>query len=470
MDEVATTARVSARGAGEEPLGLRANLALDLRTARAAFPGGAALLPLVALGIGLGFGIARPGYITIYSQSLLFIVLAVACGAFGRTTGAALVLSHAVGDMARFLQNRDGTVGAQVSRDTIIGRLIIEGVLWLVVVIVPTAARRLEVLVERPLVPRLPQRLAGSLSVGVGVAAGTYLWANVMPYLVRPAFVYSPPPDTLQPQLHPELLAVAAGCAAALVTLLLRRRRVAAAEIGPLIGGLPRTGFGALVVRAVGFALMLALLAGVLTSPADVAILVGAFVLGELGAAAAGRSRSAAARAPGGVIVITGLALSGAAALIGAWAVDRLGLAIKGEDPSFLPIVVAAGVGFVVARSILALADPGQGPRPWVPTAPGAPAMLSGLALAVVLGGLVLVPTALADNCSNLGDCGFSQHFLLVISGFAAFFGAGAAAMSGGGTGGAGGDGGAGGGSRGGKSTPGPKGPPPSEPPPDEVY
>ncbi len=447
----------------DRDVGLRAGIALDLGTAAAAFPLGRLVIPVVVLAIGLGFGLLRPGYVTVYSESLLFIVVAIAVGAFGRTTGALLVIAHGAADMARFLQNQDHTTGAAVNRDTIVGRVVIEGVLWLVVVMVPSIARRAEWIVEDRAGTSLPGRTVGAVAAAAVAGLGTYLWSEVMPYLMRAAYIYSPPPVTLQPQLHPEQLAVAAAVAVLLVTLVVRRRAVAPAEVGPFVAGLPSTGPGGLILRVLGYAALILLVSGILAGPGDALILAAGFVLGEVGAALADRAGSAVARIPAALISAVGLLLAIAVAL---------GLArIITAPPSnvvsasiFLPIVAAAAGAFAVARTTTALARHGSRGAVRVAPAAGALGLLGGVLAVALLLAFVFPTVALADNCSNLGDCGFSQRFLLVISGFAAFFGAGAGAMSGGGGQGGDGGGGGGGGGRGGSRSP--KTPPPPPPPP----
>ena len=106
------------------------------------------------------------------------------------------------------------------SVETFVGRLVTEGVLWLVVVIVPSAGRRAEWIVEGRLGNGVPVRIGGAVVGAVAAAFGTYLWANIMPYLIRPAYKYSPPPFTLQPQQHAEPLATICVLRIILVALL----------------------------------------------------------------------------------------------------------------------------------------------------------------------------------------------------------------------------------------------------------
>ena len=213
-------------------IGLRANIRLDLDTARRAFPLGQLIIPIGAFAIGAGHRAgSRPGYYSIYSESLTVIIVLAAVGAFGRTIGTLAVVGHAATEMAHFLLIPDPTTGAQVDRDTIVGRLVAEGVLWLVVVLVPSVGRRSEWIAEQRLGRALAGRLVGAGVGAVIVGSGAYLWANVMPYLLRAAYTYSPPPFTLRPQQQPEFLAEAIGLA------FLRDRRPAPAH-GRAVGGL----------------------------------------------------------------------------------------------------------------------------------------------------------------------------------------------------------------------------------------
>jgi hypothetical protein len=444
--------------------GLRAGVALDLETAARAFPFGRYAIPLAALLVGLGIGWLRPGYTSVYGESLPVIVVLVAIGSFGRPVGALVTLAYGVADVAHFLLVLESTTGAQLTPYTFVGRLVLVAVLWLAVVVVPSFARRIESIGEDRLGDTPAGRIGGAVIGAVVVAGGIYLWSNVMPYLQRAAFKYSPPPFTIQPQQHPEMLAVACAVAFLAVAVVVRRRIVSEAELGPLVGGLPQRGLLGLVVRVVGYAVVIVLVSGILSGPRDALILVIGFTAGELvawllarsGAARIARGLPSTLMATGGLVatVVVALVVGGLAN-----AVWPTGLA----DSPFFPIILATACAYPLARGALALAARGSSRMRGVPI----PVAMVGV-LAVVACVVLLFPmTALADNCSNLGDCGFSQRFLLVIGGFAAFFGAGAAAASSP-PGGGGGDSGGGGGGSGPKSQPKPKQPP--TPPPNDEY
>lgn len=445
--------------------GLRAGVALDLETATRAFPFGRFVVPAAAVALGLGIGWLRPGYTSVYGESLAVIVALVAIGSFGRPIGALVTLSFGLADLVHFVLLPDSTIGAQMTPYVLAGRVVLIAVLWLAVVVVPSFARRVELIGEDRLGDLSVGRVGGAV-VGAAVAGGgIYVWSNVMPYLQRAAFSFSPPPHTLQPQQHPEPLALACAAAYLAVTVVLRRRVVATAELGPFIGGLPQRGPLGLMVRVVAYAAVIVLVSGILSGPRDALILVIGFAGGEVAGWLAERPAAAAIvrGLPSTLLAAGGLALTVLVALIVGGAADAVwptGLA----DSPFLPIILATACAYPVARASLALAAHGSSRMRAVPISV---AMLG--VLAVVAGVAVLFPmSALADNCSNLGDCGFSQRFLLVIGGFAAFFGAGAAAASGPPPDGGGGDGGGGGGGNGPKSQPKPKQPP--TPPPNEEY
>ncbi len=405
--------------------GLRAGIALDLATADAAFPMGRLVVPLLAIAAGLGVGWARPGYTSIYGESLAVIAILVAIGTFGRTIGALTAIAYGAADLAHFLAIPDATIGAQVSRDTFLGRLAALEALWIAIVVVPSVARQIEALLEARGGDGLPSRVAGAAAGGVVAGAGMYLWSNVMPYLIRPAFKYSPPPQVLQPQAHPQVMAVAVGAAYVLVALALRRRTVDRIEREPLLGRL--TGLGAVLYRIALYAALLLLMLGLISGPLDVAVLVASFVVAEAGATAVARAGrpGAAPRVSGLVIAVGGLVLALAATVV----VGRVagGMWPKGlGDSLFFPIVLAVAVSYPIARIAFALAATRRGPARPVPGAVAAAGVVGLLALAF----LAVPSSALADNCSNLDDCYYQLLFLSTLLGFGGLFAAAASSAS----------------------------------------
>ncbi len=406
--------------------GLWGGILLDLETAGRAFPLGRLVIPLVALALGLGIGWFRPGYVSIYGESLAVIVVFVAIGSFGRTIGALAVVAFGIADVAHFLLIADPTIGAQVSRGTLVGRIVAPGVLWLVAVLVPSVGRRAEWIVEDRAGDGGLGRLVGAAAGAVAAAGGAYLWANVMPYLIRPAFTYSPPPQTLQPQQHPAELAIAAAVVFALASVALRRRAVDQVELDPLLEP-PASPPAALVYRVVAYAVLTVLVWGIVSGPADVAVLAAGFLVGEVGAWLAARPTASRALAhlPPLLLAVAGLALSAAVAV----AIGGLGGGLwpKGlGDSVFFPIVLAIAVAFPIARIGFSLA---ASRRVQVPPIPFGAAVVGAVGI-VALAGLTFPQVALADNCANLGDCGFFALFMLTVFGFGFFFAAAAYALS----------------------------------------
>ena len=406
-------------------MGLRANVSLDLDTAARALPSGRFVIPLVAIAIAAGFGLARPGYASIYGESLLLIVLLTAAGAFGRTLGIAVVLVHGITDMIRFILVPDGFL-SQLTLHDALGRLISYGVLWLVVVYVPSVARGIAAAAEARR-GGLSGRFAGA-GIGAAVAGiGTYLWSNLMPYLFGAVYHQSPAPQTLQPQQHPELLSLGVAAAYLLVDLFLRRRRIHPIELRPLLAGVPRTGIVGLVVRILGFGVLLVGISGIMTTNLDAYILIGSFVVAEIAAAAVGRwglpgtgGRSAR------TISLAGSALSVVVVIAVGWVANRVwpnGLL----ESRFLPIILSLAVAFPIARVAASLAA-----RAWRAdegarkvdegTAPSSPVVTAAVTLGVitvVLAAMLVMPaTALADNCASLGDCFFTALFWGVMFSF----------------------------------------------------
>jgi hypothetical protein len=394
--------------------GLRAAMSLDLDTAARAFPAGRFVIPLVVVAGALGIGWLRPGYASIYGESLAVIVVLVAFGSFGRAFGALTVLLYGAVDIAHFLIISDPTIGAQANLGTFVGRVVAAGVLGLVVVAVPSSARLAERMIEGRLA-HAAGRYIGATGAGVAVAIGTYLWANLMPYLIRPAFRYSPPPVTLQPQQHPEALAVAAGIAYLAVTVLLRRRSVDPSEAGPLLGRVP-SGPAGLTVRVIAYGAVIIFLSGILGGALDVGILVAGFAAGEVGAWLVGRS-GVCWPLPGPA----GSFLTIAAGFVAMLGVGSLGGSIwpngLPESP-FFPIILATSITFPIVRMGFAIGTRRGAAAGAIPMASSVIWILAILGLLA----LAMPPAALADNCAGLGDCSFRQLLIGTLMAYAAFF------------------------------------------------
>lgn len=428
-----------------EPRGLRANVALDLATARHALPFGRQVIPLIALGSAAGFGFLRPGYSSIYGESLLLIVLLFAFGALGRTLGTLAVFAYGAADMVRFVVGPDRFSGEPSVLDAF-GRLISYAVLWALVVYVPSIARRLEWQVESRRDRGLLGRFAAT-AVGAAIAGiGAYLWANVMPYLFRGVYGGSPDPATLQPQQHPELLALAVAATYCLVVAFLRRGPVNPVELAPLLA-LPRTGLSGLTVRILAYSLLVLGLSGVISGTFDVGILIAGFVVAEAGAWLVGRRglRGVGEGRSPAVISGAGAVAAVIALLVVGWVANaiwpqgifaRIG-PVGLVQSRFWPIILALAVAWPIARIGFSLAarvgrdatigNPG--------TSAAVPAAVSGiigvlLALLLVVATLLMPAVALADNCGTLADCFYMAFFVATMGGFGAGLLAAANALS----------------------------------------
>lgn len=290
-------------------------------------------------------------------------------GALGRTLGTAAVVALGIADFARFLVGPDKYLPFTIQSD-VIGRVVTYGVLWLLVVYVPSIARRVEWAAETRRNLGLLGRFLAS-AIGAAVAgAGAYFGANVMPYLFRTAYRGSPNPATLQPQIHPEVLALGVAVAYFLVVVFLCRGPINPVELAPLFGGLQRTGISGLLVRVVAYGVVLLGLSGVLSGMFDVEILSAGFVVAEVGAWVAGKSRPASLveHRSSGVITAAAAVISGVVMLTVSWIATGIwpqGLFFANSplgviQSRFWPIVLALAVAWPVARIGLSLAARAQ--------------------------------------------------------------------------------------------------------------
>ena len=392
--------------AADEPRlqGFRANLHLDLVTAVFAFPSGRWLIPLIVVVIGAGFGLVRPGYHSVYSESLLAIVIFAVVGSFGRTLGTVLVIVYGIGDMIRFLLVPDN-FGSHVDLHDIVGRVLANGVLWLVVVLVPSIGRRVEWTIQVRSGFSTASRYIGAAMGGATAAAGTYVWAYGMQYLQASLYRQSPLPATLQPEQHPAELAIAIGVVYVVVALLLRRRPVWDLEVGPIIGGLPRAGVRGFLVRLAIYAIAILGVSGILYNALDLGVLIASCIVAELGAWVVGRPAMthAAGRTPAVLLYVAAAGLS-AVAVFG---VSRIALSAWPQglgESLFWPIILAIAVGLPVGRITFTFAAHGRAASPSISRS----ASVAGTATLVVLALLAFPQVAFADNCGHGGsllDC-----------------------------------------------------------------
>jgi hypothetical protein len=362
--------------------------------------------PEVAPARVIGYGeVWQPVLRDIYTESVPFMVLAVSLGLLGRTPGMLFVLAFGVLDFAYWI-----FIGTFASNwagprpDTIVGRLILDGLLWVLVVIIPGLQRRSHEFARR----RVPAPLGGAALSAAATGVLVWAWTAPMPWLQRPAMGAlvsgSPTYESVAGvQVHDLALAVAAGVVALAVALLLQRGPwFAIADRLPLLGeSLART---PIIGHAVRYGVVLALLLGFMTTPIDLVIILAALVGADLIVLPLARRAHVALHLPGLPAWIglgVGVLLSGLVSVVifsmwwGPTAISE-----------FLVIVVAIAVGLLVVPLGFGLLSDQATPSDR-PSSGGAAAGGTALAVALAMGiaWVALPSSAAADNCSGFIDC-----------------------------------------------------------------
>lgn len=353
------------------------------------------------LAVAAVFSLARVGIRDLYTESIPFLILALAAGFLSRTTGMLMVAAHIAFDLIGTLTGIGESFGAASLQSPlhVLGRLITYWLLWLLVVIIPTLQR----VSHYAAIDWLARRNAATIvaaPASAAVAAGfVYLWSTAQPFLIRPAFGGFPTVEAMEPQRTGWLIALAAFAIATAVAVGFQRRVWTGADLIPLVRRTGRFDAGGLVMRLVAYAVAVVLLLGLITSVLDVVILAAALIGGELLVPVIGRTepaRSVLPRIPFLVRLALGL---GATFLISHLLFNVFYEPFLGSE--FFPIVVALAISLVVFR---VLVEVPAAPRPPSPAAP-APAA-TGFAILVALGASLVAPApVLADNCSGLADC-----------------------------------------------------------------
>jgi hypothetical protein len=402
---------------------LRAIFVVDLRSLDAALPQGRVIAAVAIAAIVIVFGVVRLGIRDVYTESLPFLLLAMAVGYLSRATGIGLVVAFGVVDLLMAVVRPTPYTSLDSGPLVLVGRLIADWLLWLLIVSIPTLQRVLRARFADD--PRLAQPLrVAAVPISAVVAGGlTFLWCNAQPYLIRPVFRIAPQSPAMLPQQLPVQLALAAAVIALVLGYAYQARAksptdfISLVDLGNLRGG------SALVARVVVYALALVAILGLLTSPIDPIILVAAFVGAELLAglvAATPQLGHLVASTPLWARLLAGMAATFLVAQLITGIVQQ---PLLGSE--FFPMIVSMAVGLIIFR-VLVTAEL----APISPQAPMRPSPGSGVAVVALLAvlaaatALLSSPTpAAADNCSGLSDClsGWWAQMGAAVSAIAAF-------------------------------------------------
>lgn len=189
----------------------------------AAWPALSLALPLVALAIGLGAPFVKGQMQYLFTESLLFLALAIGGAILSGPVGVMLLLGYAIGaPLARLSPSPlTGPLSGEAVTRYGASLLTADLLLAFATVVLPFAARGL--LPARPQARGSASALVPVLRVvlfPVACAALAYLWCQAAPALLRPAFTFlatQPTPEVVRPlQQHwPALVIVAAAAAIA---------------------------------------------------------------------------------------------------------------------------------------------------------------------------------------------------------------------------------------------------------------
>ena len=120
-------------------------ISLDLATADARIPGGRWVLLAVVGFTLLAFSGLRLGISQIYTESIPFLLLALAIGVFGRGIGLVFVIGHVILDTPQYLTaDRIAASWTAPNDYTAIGRVAAALLLLMLVVLVPWLGRVVE--------------------------------------------------------------------------------------------------------------------------------------------------------------------------------------------------------------------------------------------------------------------------------------------------------------------------------------
>lgn len=419
---------VPSRVVGRFHTGVRAAAAADAAALRG--------LPKVAVAVGLPLlvvvlvGIVSASHAFFYSpqvdwlrfqiddvftESPLFILCAIAIGAFSPALAVFLVAVFGVMDLAA------AASAHQLSPliPALAARLVAIWLLWLLAVEIPIFGRQLGL---------SWRRLAGNrfaLAVLTALATGAFIWfwTQAATVLIRPIYTWTelrPRIEAFQPiQTAGLVFAVVGGLVAGAVALARGPAGLIRYPVARPAQPAPRGQLAIarrLVGRVVVAALLTVSLGGLISAPLDALVLFAAF------AGTRPLARFVADRTILGTVVrslppivryAVGAALAFVVAQVTVGPLYELARADPGRMPEFFSIIVAVTIGMFVVQ--LATTPASRGVRR--PPTPAANA-----AVMVVIAGastllLLAAPVAVyADNCSGLLDCYATPFFAALLA------------------------------------------------------
>lgn len=376
------------------------------------------LLTGSAVGVALVFSFLRLGITDVYSESIVFMILALAIGMASPAAGLILVLLHIPLDLI-VASSHYGEL--EPFLPALAGRAISWWLLWLLVVAIPLMARALPGATLASGQPRDPllrsavAYLAGAITAGVLL----FMWTAAMPFMVRPAFSWTdlqvPTDAAIQPIQASGWVIVLAGVVLLPLVTAVRQRF---GSLGEEVVGLndpdqlDDIDSEPLVSDQVDFAgrvgshiLTVVVLGGLVSGALDVVLLFGAALIGQLVATRLSTSTplgALLARIPWLVRFLGGFALTYVIGLL----VNNITFE-PAFGSEFFPLVLTVAIGLAIFGVLLGATAPASPAREDEalprPSAAGT-AVLVGLLLAGAA--LFASPGVVsANNCSSWGDC-----------------------------------------------------------------
>ncbi|PTM57536.1 hypothetical protein C8J48_0084 [Desmospora activa DSM 45169] len=161
-----------------------------------AWPRWGSLLPLVSLTTGLLFGWLNLGYEYIYSESILFLTVAVIFGIFSAHLGIMFLIGFTFGE---FILSLDWFSTPRIGRDGIVQNIFLHrvpllisyGLLAVLMVKIPVLTKQLLAQIHPPQgLSRKTKTTLVMIGHSLLTAVMVYFWIQIMPVLIRPVFTW----------------------------------------------------------------------------------------------------------------------------------------------------------------------------------------------------------------------------------------------------------------------------------------
>lgn len=389
-----------------------------------------------AILLAVVFGLMRFEITNVWSESLGFMILALALGIFSPSAALLMLLFFIPFDI--YTNYQAGLL--EPFFPALAGRAVSWWLLWLLAVALPLMARALPGASLATGTPKDPI-LRKVIAYGAGALAAGFLllmWIGAAPFLLRPVFVWSevlgtPTDQAIQPVQASGLVLVAVGVILVVAVTLLRDLLNVLDEEAVALNAPQDIGVSdeplvsdqlAFFAHLITDAFAVAALGGLITGALDVAILFGTLIIAKPVADRLLKRAPVAlellSRVPWVLRFLGGFAFTYIAGLVinGAFA-DTSGVPFSGE---FFSLVVTVAIGLFFLQILLeadSMANEVAEEReerdalPPAPGAPNAPVSAGGATVTVIAAALLLsafaifaVPAGVqANNCSSRSDC-----------------------------------------------------------------